>query len=181
MATPIGPSEPSKLTELLRRATQTQQRFLDKTVPHTYGRWGAFAALLILYFVRIFVVGGFYIITYGLCIHLLYLVVLFLTPLENPDDQQHSDAMLAHKAGDEFKPYVPKVQEFKVWWNMTRVVLVCFFLTMFSFLDIPVFWPILVIYFVVLFVTQLSGRIKHMMKHKYVPWDRQKPRYVSKD
>jgi Na+/H+ antiporter NhaD/arsenite permease-like protein len=181
MTTPIGPRENNKLVELQRRGSMLLQRYLDKSVPHTYGRWASFGGLLLLYFVRVLTYGGFYIVTYGMCIHILYLLVLFLTPLDTNQEEPQDDAMLANKAGDEFKPFVPKVQEFKVWWGMTRVVLICFALTLFPFLDIPVFWPILVIYFIILFVSQVSGRIKHMKKFKYVPWDRSKPRYVAKE
>ena len=81
----------------------------------------------------------------------------------------------------EHKPFIPKVGEFKVWRSMFRVVLIAFCLTFFSFFDLPVFWPILLLYFVMLFVTQMAGRIQHMMRHKYVPWNANKPKFVAKD
>uniref|UniRef100_A0A7S1QI52 Protein RER1 n=2 Tax=Neobodo designis TaxID=312471 RepID=A0A7S1QI52_NEODS len=172
----------NKLLAAVRPAQITFQKLLDRSVPHTLGRWIGFACLLLLYILRVALHGGFYVVTYGMCVHLLYLLVLFLTPLDAPaDDDADADAVLASKAGDEFKPYVPKVQEFKVWYGMMRVVCIAFACTLFEVLDIPVFWPILLIYFVGLFMAQMSARIKHMIKFKYVPWDRKKPRYVSKE
>ena len=37
--------------------------------------------------------------------------------------------------------------------------------------DVPVFWPILVLYFFVLSFLTCRRRVAHMIKHGYVPWD----------
>ena len=37
--------------------------------------------------------------------------------------------------------------------------------------DIPVFWPILLIYFCLLFFITMRRQIKHMIKYKYMPFD----------
>ena len=170
----------NKLLAAVGPARATFQKLLDRSVPHTVGRWAGFGAFVLLYVLRVAMHGGFYVVTYGMCVHLLYLLMQFLTPLDTPAEED-DDAVLASKAGDEFKPYVPKVQEFKVWYGMMRIVCIAFACTLFDALDIPVFWPILLVYFIGLFVAQMSGRIKHMIKFKYVPWDRKKPRYVSKE
>jgi Rer1 family len=41
--------------------------------------------------------------------------------------------------------------------------------TFFAVFDVPVFWPILLLYWVVLFVLTMKRQIKHMIKYKYVP------------
>ncbi|KAF6041651.1 RER1 [Bugula neritina] len=41
--------------------------------------------------------------------------------------------------------------------------------TCFNFTDIPVFWPILVIYFCLLVFFTMKKQIKHMLKYKYIP------------
>mmetsp|Transcript_31794 Transcript_31794/g.36723 ORF Transcript_31794/g.36723 Transcript_31794/m.36723 type:complete len:185 (-) Transcript_31794:156-710(-) len=176
--------ETRPVDQLLFRLKQRYQRFEDLTVPHRPMRWAAFLFLILFYFIRVFAYGGFYVVTYGMCIHLLYLVMLMITPLSDPEERASDEAQLpSFGSGDaaEFKPFVPKVQEFVVWRSMTRVVLICFTLTMFSVFDIPVFWPILVMYFLILFVSQMGNRIQHMMKHKYVPWSAGKPKFVSKE
>jgi hypothetical protein len=53
-------------------------------------------------------------------------------------------------------------------------------MTFFSFFDVPVFWPILLIYFVLLFVLTMKRQIKHMIKHKYLPFSVGKKRYAGK-
>ena len=42
-------------------------------------------------------------------------------------------------------------------------------MTFFSIFDVPVFWPILLMYFGVLFFMTMKRQIAHMWKHKYVP------------
>jgi hypothetical protein len=62
---------------------QLQRRFqhlLDKTAPHGLYRWIGFAALIGLYLLRVYFLGGFYIVTYGLGIYLLNLFIGFITP-----------------------------------------------------------------------------------------------------
>lgn len=43
--------------------------------------------------------------------------------------------------------------------------------TFFPVFDVPVFWPILLLYFFVLFFITMKRQIKHMIKHKYIPFD----------
>lgn len=163
------------------RVKQAYQRYEDLTVPHRSMRWAFFFMALLLFFVRIVVLEGFYVVTYGMCIHLLYLLMLMITPLSDPDEAERDVAHLPTSSAEEFKPFVPKVQEFVVWRSMAKVLLISFTLTLFSVFDIPVFWPVLVMYFIVLFASQMGARIQHMLKHKYVPWNAGKPKYVSKD
>jgi hypothetical protein len=42
-----------------------------------------------------------------------------------------------------------------------------------------VFWPILLLYFLALFFVTMKGRIKHMIKHKYLPFSTGKKRYSA--
>ncbi|KAG5479590.1 hypothetical protein CUR178_03351 [Leishmania enriettii] len=172
---------PNNGNSLVRKARLTYKRYLDASVPHRGMRWCFFAFLAILYVARVVTFGGFYVITYGLCIHLLYLLLMLITPLSEPDEGDVTSLPTTHGDGDEYRPFMPKVQEFVVWKQMFTVVSVCLFLTMFSFLDIPVFWPILVLYFLVLLATQVGGRVRHMIKHGYVPWNAGKPKFVPKN
>ena len=43
--------------------------------------------------------------------------------------------------------------------------------TFFPIFDVPVFWPILLLYFFVLFFITMKRQVKHMIKHKYIPFD----------
>lgn len=43
-------------------------------------------------------------------------------------------------------------------------------MTFFSMFDVPVFWPILLFYWIVLFVVTMRRQIAHMLKYKYIPF-----------
>ena len=59
----------------------------------------------------------------------------------------------------------------------SSITLISFFMTFFQFFNVPVFWPILLVYFVALFALTMKRQIKHMWKHKYLPWSSGKKSY----
>lgn len=63
---------------------QVKRQFLDRSVPHIKARWGVFAALFILFCIRIVLAGGYYLIAYGLGIFLLNNFIYFLSPKVDP-------------------------------------------------------------------------------------------------
>ena len=91
----------------------------------------------------------------------------FLTPAQI-DPQTDGPLLPTH--AEEFRPFTRRVPEFKFWYNSSKAIVIAFFLTFFKIFDIPVFWPILLWYFVVLFFSTMKRQIQHMIKHKYVPW-----------
>ena len=108
---------------------------------------------------------------YTLGIYLLKLLVLFVQPLVDPEsDDEDEGPGLPSSQGDEFKPFVRKMPEFKVWKSAIEALLMALTATLFSIFDIPVFWPILLIYFILLFVLTAKKQIMHMWRHKYVPF-----------
>ena len=44
-------------------------------------------------------------------------------------------------------------------------------MTFFSVFDVPVFWPILLFYWIVLFFLTMKRQILHMIKYKYIPFN----------
>lgn len=150
------------------------QYWLDKSTIHLVPRWTGFAVLLALFFLRVYLVQGYFIVAYGLGIFLLNNFIAFLSPLEDPSDpSSHDDGgptlPTSAKEGKEFRPFARRLPEFKFWLASTRGVGTCIFMTFFSIFDVPVFWPILLLYFFVLFFMTMKRQIIHMYKHKYVP------------
>jgi hypothetical protein len=144
------------------------QHYLDKTVIYPQYRWPALGAFLVLYALRVMSISGWYIVTYGLSIYLLNLFIGFLSPQFDPEARADGGIGLPQTNGEEFRPFERKVGEFAFWWKATRASVVAFFMTFFSFFDIPVFWPILLGYFVVLFGLTMRNQISHMLKHRCV-------------
>ena len=60
-----------------------------------------------------------------------------------------------------------------------HATLYAFIATFLPFLDVPVYWPVLVIYFLVLFALTMRRQINHMVKFKYIPFDLNKKKYAK--
>ncbi|KAG6505039.1 hypothetical protein ZIOFF_037387 [Zingiber officinale] len=198
------------------------QYYLDKSTPHTTERWIGTAGFAVIYCLRVYLVQGFYIVSYGLGIYLLNLLIGFLSPLVDPEIEVSDGLSLPTRGSDEFKPFVRRLPEFKfcLWhlicgcvvhcaaysfidldpwyfsvtcsrdfqsltlqhkyilssisvsrYSITKAFCVAFVMTFFSVFDVPVFWPILLCYWVVLFCLTMKRQITHMIKYKYVPFN----------
>jgi len=101
---------------------------------------------------------------------MLNLTIGFLTPQDETDLLPEADDD-GELLTNEFKPFRRKLPEFKFWHKAIGACWTCFFCTFFSFLSIPVFWPILLVYAIILFGITMKDRIKHMIKFKYIPFD----------
>ncbi|XP_034682273.1 protein RER1B isoform X1 [Vitis riparia] len=156
------------------------QYYLDRSAPHIAERWLGTLVAASIYFLRVYYVQGFYVISYGLGIYVLNLLIGFLSPKVDPELETLDGASLPTKDSDEFKPFVRRLPEFKFWYSITKAFVVAFGLTFFSMLDVPVFWPILLCYWIFLFVLTMKRQILHMIKYKYVPFDMGKMRYTGK-
>ncbi|CAG8615778.1 5279_t:CDS:2 [Paraglomus occultum] len=163
------------------------QKFLDEATPYSTYRWTATVALLLVFMIRIFTIQGFYIVTYALGIYLLNLFLAFLQPKFDPSlemDIEETEAedgpTLPTKANEEFRPFIRRLPEFKFWYSATKATIISLIATMFKIFDIPVFWPILLMYFLILFAITMKRQIKHMMKYGYIPFDIGKQKYGGK-
>ncbi|OMO74328.1 Retrieval of early ER protein Rer1 [Corchorus capsularis] len=65
-------------------------------------------------------------------------------------------------------------------YSMTKAFCIAFVMTFFSMFDVPVFWPILLCYWIVLFVLTMRRQIAHMIKYKYIPFSIGKQKYTGK-
>ena len=89
-------------------------------------RWIFTAVLLLLYFLRVFLAQGWYIITYGLGIFILNLFIGFLTP-QSRESQEESDKdglKLPTRDDEEYRPFTRRVPEF-IFWYVTFSAFVC--------------------------------------------------------
>ncbi|XP_057504614.1 protein RER1A-like [Actinidia eriantha] len=165
----------------LSQWTHTARRYqhlLDKSTPLVLHRWIGFAFIAFVFTLRVYLVQGYYIVTYGLGIYILQLFILFLSPQVDPEI--HDGPTLPTRGSDEFRPFVRRLPEFKFWYSITKAFCVAFVLTFFSAFDVPVFWPILLFYWMILFVSTMKRQIMHMIKYKYVPFSFGKQRYTGK-
>jgi hypothetical protein len=102
---------------------------------------------------------------------------------------------LPTKQDEEFRPFIRRLPEFKFWHSATRAIAIGFTCTWFSIFDVPVFWPVLVVYWLILFTLTskyfvvdvqfrlgvngllVRRQIQHMIKYRYVPFTFGKAKY----
>ncbi|CEP21951.1 RER1 [Cyberlindnera jadinii] len=170
------------VVNFFQRIKVTYRRYLDASTPHVNYRWGSFAVLLVLFMTRILLAQGWYIICYGLGIYLLNLFLAFLQPKFDPSLQQElqDESVESGEHTAEFRPFIRRLPEFKFWYRGTIATVVSLLLTLTNLTDVPVFWPILLIYFIVLFLLTMRKQIQQMIKYRYIPFDLGKKKYGSK-
>jgi hypothetical protein len=163
------------------------QRNLDRVTPMHTMRWLVNVLLVVIFMARVILLQGFYIVAYVLGIFLLNQFILFLTPafvdgLDNDDydDDDDSGPRLPTSSNEEFRPFMRRLPEFKFWYTSFKSLVISILCTFFSVLDIPVFWPILVMYFITLFIVTMKRQIRHMIKHRYLPFSHGKTKYQGK-
>lgn len=158
-----------------------QQIYLDKLAPKPELRWGITTVVFIFYFIRICRTEAFYLITYCLGIYLLHALILFLTPkgeaIPDPFENIEDDDYVPETIDNEFKPFVRNLPEFDFWMFVTKIIALAFVATYFDILDIPVYTPILVIYFIFMVVFTGKRLIAHMKKYNYNPFLQTKEYY----
>ncbi|KAK6009419.1 Rer1 family protein [Ostertagia ostertagi] len=163
------------------------QYYLDKLTPQTTVRWLMAVVAIITFCARILYlqacISG--LLHCGICCRLLFLkicLLLFLTPSIDPALEDDDDGpVLPSRTNDEFRPFMRHLPEFKCWHSAMKATLIAIICTFFEFFNVPVFWPILVMYFIILFFLTMKRQIMHMIKYKYIPFTVGKPRMAGKE
>lgn len=145
-----------KLEVLRMQAWQHYRKFVDDMGPYVWQRWASTGVFALLFLWRVGSVHGFYLVTYALGIFLLNQLMLFLSPKVDPVGEESLPLPLSNSLDDDFRPFVRALPEKEFWLRSTIALLISMFCTFLPFLNIPVFWPILVIYFVCLFPVSIT-------------------------
>ncbi|KAG7198853.1 hypothetical protein KM043_015680 [Ampulex compressa] len=176
-----GPASRNVFSQTITRISQIYQRYLDLWTPHAVSRWIFVLILVVIFILRIALSQGWYIVTYALGIYHLNLFIAFLTPKIDPamDFDDGDGPELPTRSNEEFRPFIRRLPEFKFWYSVTKSTLFAMFCTLFDCFNIPVFWPILALYFITLFCITMKRQIKHMIKYRYVPLTYGKPTYQN--
>ncbi|XP_010531045.1 PREDICTED: LOW QUALITY PROTEIN: protein RER1D [Tarenaya hassleriana] len=161
--------------------TRNFQNYLDSSAPHFGRRWLVTLAAAVIYVLRVYYIEGFYVISYGLATYILNLLIGFLSPKVDPELEAFDGPLRSNVGSDEFKPFVRRLPEFKFWYAATKAFVVAFLITFVSLLDVPVFWPILLCYWLFLFILTMKRQLVHMIKYRYVPFDFGKQRSSGND
>ena len=69
---------------------------------------------------------------------------------------------LPSQKDDEFRPFVRRLPEWNFWLSSTRAIFIATVCTIFEAFDVPVYWPILVLYFCILFTLTMRRQIQYV-------------------
>lgn len=114
-------------------------------------------------------------VAYSLGIYLLNLFLAFISPKFDPSleaDTDMEDGMpagqsaLPTKNDQEFKPFVRRLPEFKFWHAATRAIALAFACSWSELFNLPVFWPVLVVYWLILVFLTMRRQIQSMIKYR---------------
>ncbi|NXS91802.1 RER1 protein, partial [Jacana jacana] len=167
--------KPSVVYRFFSRLGQIYQSWLDKSTPYTAVRWIVTLGLSFIYMIRVYLlqvrkldlllnsVRGFVVWVFSSCFF--------------SDD----GPSLPTRQNEEFRPFIRRLPEFKFWHSATKGILVAMACTFFEAFNVPVFWPILVMYFIMLFCITMKRQIKHMIKYRYIPFTHGKRKYKGKE
>ncbi|KAF8342843.1 retrieval of early ER protein Rer1 [Cantharellus anzutake] len=177
----------------IKRYQRIYQTYLDRSVPHVLHRWLSTVVLIALFILRIVLAQGWYIVCYAHAIYLLNLLLAFLQPKFDPSLQAdlNADAVeegadaadmntMPRYADEEFRPFMRRLPEWDFWLSATRATVISLLCTTTELFDIPVYWPILLMYFLILFGLTMKRQISHMIKYRYIPFDIGKQKYNTK-
>lgn len=165
---------------------QRYQKLLDDVVPFLVPRWLFVVGMLFYFTYRIIILQGWYISCYALAIFHLNLFIAFLSPKIDPSFElaesmdEDEGPSLPTNHNEEFRPFIRRLPEFKFWEQTVISTLVAVFSTFFDCFNVPVFWPILVMYFFILFFLTMKRQIRHMIKYRYLPFTHGKTKYKGK-
>lgn len=157
------PSESDSTVEkVLRRLFIIYRNKIDKYIIYPKSRWGFTVFLILYYLKRVLEIGGFYVVSYILGLYILHLSVQFFTPIGLPeaDEEDEEDESLRNMKLPETNvdnhedrgPLIRSMSEFKFWQNATLACLGSIFCTFSQLFDLPVFWPFLLAYFIMLLI-----------------------------
>ena len=151
----------------------------DKLIIYKLQRWILIIILTIIYLFRMFWTKGYYALTYCIGIHFLNSFIAFISPLDDPEEDLPEDiSHLPQNRNEEFRPFQRKLREYNFWRVMFWTLIIAIPCTFSEAFNLPVFWPLLLFYFILIFFLVMKRQIMHMIKYKYLPWDTGKKTYT---
>ena len=170
------PDSEFRITKFFSMMKRNYNAINDKIIKYVKYRWLCVSFLAFLFLVRLIITQGYQALTYCLGLYWLNCFIGFISPQIDPEEDRE-ESYLPRKANDDFKPFQRKVKEFQLWESFFYSLFIGVILTFCEGVDIPVYWPLLLVYFLIMFVTSMRHQIMHMIKYNYLPWDVGKVQY----
>lgn len=163
-----------KLIISKQEAEMRIESILLQLKPYVWQRWAALGFFAFLFLFRMFYLGKYYAVGYIAGLYILQCFVLFISPKMDPG--LYGKDVLPTATDDDYKPFVRKLPEFTFWRRTMAATLLAFFFGLLPF-DLPVYGPLLLVYFLAVTIVTFRTHITQMIKYKYIPFDFGKPKY----
>ncbi|EZG83602.1 RER1 family protein [Gregarina niphandrodes] len=161
----------------MHEVRQSFHQYLDKTTIWAKSRWASLAAVVTIFALRVVLAEGWYVSAYCLAVFILNLFIAFITPQKDPETDEY--ILPVGNADGEFRPFVRKLPEFHFWSKSMYASSLALMSTCSRIFDLPVFWPVLLFYFIFVFILTMKHQISDMIQHGYMPWSARKVRYYG--
>eukprot|EP00914_Ancora_sagittata_P016973 GHVO01033543.1.p2 GENE.GHVO01033543.1~~GHVO01033543.1.p2 ORF type:complete len:201 (+),score=13.93 GHVO01033543.1:718-1320(+) len=173
------PSSSSRVPEVSRfgKFQAVFTSLFDRTIPYWKLRWLVLLMMLGLFTFRVYQVQGYFVVAYMLAIYVLNCMVGFVTPEKAVDGD--SLVLPVSDSTEEYRPFPRALPEFVCWTLIFRATTLSLVCTTIEFFNLPVYWPLLVVYFIILFAITIKHQVTKMLKHRYIPVSLRKQTYGS--
>eukprot|EP00826_Nyctotherus_ovalis_P039665 TRINITY_DN3827_c0_g1_i8.p1 TRINITY_DN3827_c0_g1~~TRINITY_DN3827_c0_g1_i8.p1 ORF type:complete len:192 (-),score=41.70 TRINITY_DN3827_c0_g1_i8:144-719(-) len=142
-------------------------------------RWSIALALFLFFVYRAVHNGGLHVISYFLGLYMLEQFLGFISPKDELDVIAPNQSVLPTRENEDFKPFKRAVKELDLWKSYMMAFAVSIAISYIDFLNIPVYWPLLVGYFAIVMFIAFRSKIAHMLQYSYVPVDIGKRNYTK--
>lgn len=105
-----------------------------------------------VYLLRVIISRKYVAITYFMYIYILSSFLQFISPKNKSDITELPTTL---KDQGEYKPYQRQLPEYAFWLKYVQAHCICLVLTLFPFLNLPVYAPMLIIYCLILTIVFL--------------------------
>ena len=163
-------------------------KFLSSVEKYKYQRWVLFFGLEAVLIIRMILYRGFYVVGYieGLTLLNLFFESIYSNTSTNGEgegiDEDVNEVPL-HTIKDIEAPPSPILDQsnnetelsgdVRLWYAFMITVIISLIAVMIPALDIPVFWPLLLIYFLAIFILTMREPLWIMLTKRYTPMNHQ--------
>ena len=146
----------------------------NRVTPWVYTRWGVWTVLMLVTSIRVITLDAYIWAYYLLVCHVLKCAVLLITPrgvpsiLEEDEGEEGWELPGRVQRGGEDRPAIISRTGERIFWGETMPWTVCvLIITFIPWLDVQVFWPLLLLYVFYLSYVLYSRQREHMGKYGY--------------
>ncbi|CAD8175038.1 unnamed protein product [Paramecium pentaurelia] len=155
-------------TRLYHKYTMKYRRIIDKWIMHPGKRWSLCALLLFFYFSRLVETQSYFVVSYMLGIQIIQSLLRYFTPLGLPDiEDEDEDVNIQLPQHTDDRPLIRSMPEIQLWEQIIFALFLSNFATYFQIFDLPVYWPFLFSYFILVMIITFKKYLKHMQKYGY--------------